>query len=242
MSVTVPLPSCILIVEDEILIAEQLESELRAMGIAQIHIALNSSEARRIWENTQCDFVLMDINLDDETDGIALSREFMTDRKVPVVFVTAYTDDEFFEETLELAPYGFIGKPFSEVIIKRTIKMAYQQYLHQQRTPKNKTIEGVLYLQGGYRYDLTKKILYHRGRSILLQSRMRKFVDLMCKNPHTIMTHDVLLYQLWGEGTSMSSLRTLIYDLRKKLPDFPLVTHSKMGYSLAISSQETADD
>ena len=227
------LPTHVLIVEDEMLVRWQIRESLEQIGIVQICEASNAIDAKDILKEKDCDFIFMDINLGNGQDGISLSREILLEKHIPIVFVTAYTDDDVFEETLDLFPYGFLGKPFVSKDIRRSLQIGYNRYL-QEREDKNKrkSTDHVLYLENAYHYDLKNHILYKENQRIMLKGKTSLFIDLLCQNPYSIMTYDVLIEQIWGEDASLSSLRTLVYDIRKKMDDFPLLTHSKIGYSL----------
>jgi DNA-binding response OmpR family regulator len=227
------LPESVLIVEDEILPQQQMREILESMGIPYISEANDPDTAKAILKKHPCDFILMDINLDDpRMDGISLAREILLERTIPIVFVTAYDDSTTFEETLDLTPYGFLAKPFVEQDLERVVKIAYARFEKYRNEEKAKHDTEVVSLANGYVYHTNLRMLTHQNKRIVLRGRMALFVELLCKNPHTIVSYESLIDHIWKGEASLSSLRTLVYDLRKAYPDFPLVTHSKIGYSV----------
>ncbi|MFT4677487.1 MAG: CheY-like chemotaxis protein, partial [Candidatus Azotimanducaceae bacterium] len=100
----------ILIIEDEALVARELRSRLIRMGCEVVGIAYGR-EAIELAKRTQPDLLLTDIHLKDGEDGIEMARTIQAERDVPVVFLTAYSDDATVSRAKEVAPYGYIIKP-----------------------------------------------------------------------------------------------------------------------------------
>ena len=114
----------ILIVEDEILIARELETRLTGLGYAVVRIGLSGEEALQAASETQPDLVLMDIVLKGALDGIAAAAELRARFDIPVVYVTAYADEGTLKRAKVTAPYGYIVKPFSESEVHAAVEMA----------------------------------------------------------------------------------------------------------------------
>jgi DNA-binding response OmpR family regulator len=225
------LPRNVLVVEDEIITQVQVRNALMDMGIRHIDEARDARQAKEKIGDEKYDFILMDINLGLGEDGITLAKDILDVQKIPIVFMTAYTDDAIFEETLELFPYGFLGKPFIDKELQRSVRIAYSRFSHEE--PELEKVDShVLLLAHGYHYDLKAHRLYKDNKPILLKGKSAHFVDFMCQNLYTIVGHDVLLDHIWHGEATLSSLRTLVHELRKQMPDFPIVTHSKLGYSI----------
>jgi PAS domain S-box-containing protein len=119
----------ILIIEDEILIARELEARLKGLGYAAVGIALSGEEAIQAASELQPDIVLMDIVLKGPLDGIAAANEIRMRFDIPVVYVTAYADESTLRRAKVTEPYGYILKPFSESEVHAAIEMAL--YKHQ---------------------------------------------------------------------------------------------------------------
>jgi len=229
------LPECVLLVEDEAITRWQILDALHGMGIEKIHESENASQAKEILRREAVEFILMDINLESGQDGISLAREIVRTYRVPIVFITAYTDDEIFEETIQLSPYGFLGKPFVKRELQRTVRMAWMRFVEENfSVVQKKKTDTFIYLANDYRYDPESKRLFRADEPIPIRGKQAEFVDILCRNPQTIMSYHALMNQLWDEDISLSSLRTVVYTLRKSLPDFPIINHSKVGYSVEM--------
>ena len=117
----------ILIVEDEILVARELEARLKAMGFGVDAIASTAEEGIRMVEEFRPDLVLMDIVLRGSEDGIVAANEIKARHGTPTIYVTAYCDDSTLERAKESDPYGYIIKPFAESELRATLEMALRK-------------------------------------------------------------------------------------------------------------------
>lgn len=114
----------ILIVEDEPVVKLYLKSCLEQMGYQVLPPASSYQEAISAFKSEIPHLVLMDIVLDGELDGIQAAETIYRDYKVPVVFLTAYSDDDTLNRARLCQPYGYIVKPFKEEDLKSTIEVA----------------------------------------------------------------------------------------------------------------------
>ena len=86
--------SRILIVEDEAIVAESLKDQLVNLGYQVCGTAANGEDAMRIMENSEPDLVMMDIMLEGSMDGIEVAGRIREKNEIPVIFLTAYSDNE----------------------------------------------------------------------------------------------------------------------------------------------------
>ena len=123
----------VLIVEDEFAVAMELEDHLGAMGYTVIDHVMTGAEAVERAEQTAPDLVLMDVRLDGPMDGVEAARRIRASRSLPVVFVTAYSDDDTLERATETTPYGYIVKPFDRRELYATLEVARRTHALQRR-------------------------------------------------------------------------------------------------------------
>jgi len=114
----------ILIVEDEGLVALALKQCLTSLGYNIAGIAAAGEEAIRITSVEKPDLILMDIRLKGDTDGIDLAYWIRHTFRIPVVFLTAHSDEKTLERAKIAEPFGYIIKPFDENILRSNIEMA----------------------------------------------------------------------------------------------------------------------
>ena len=114
----------IMVVEDEGVVAMHLSKTLSGWGYLVTSVSATAEAAIRNADTEPPDLILMDINLKGETDGIQAAEAIYSRHDVPVVFLTAYRDEETLERAKSTAPYGYALKPFDENELKITIEMA----------------------------------------------------------------------------------------------------------------------
>lgn len=114
----------ILIVEDEPVVKLHLKSCLEQMGYQVLPPASTYQEALDVFKTHEPNLVLMDIVLEGELDGIDTAEKIIRDYGAPVVFLTAYSDDNTLARARVCQPHGYIVKPFKEEDLKSTIEMA----------------------------------------------------------------------------------------------------------------------
>jgi PAS domain S-box-containing protein len=122
-------PARILVVEDECIVAKEIEMRLTAMGYQVVASALNADEALKLAEQHRPDLILMDIRLQGEMDGITVAERIRGRFHLPVIFLTAYSEDTTLQRAKMAEPYGYILKPFEERQLKSAIEIAL--YKHQ---------------------------------------------------------------------------------------------------------------
>ena len=106
--------SQILIIEDEIIVAKDIEQILLEQGYDVIGIASTYEKARLKLQTESPDLILCDINLNGEKTGIDLMMEFEAKLQVPFIFISAYSDVETLKKAYSIAPKNYITKPFNE--------------------------------------------------------------------------------------------------------------------------------
>jgi len=127
----------ILIVEDDIIIAENIKSKLNSLGYSAPTIATTSEEAIRATEETHPHLVLMDIKLQGEMDGIETATNIRSKFDIPVIYLTAYTDKETVERAKLTEPFGYIVKPFATGELHSTIVMALHKHKLEKELKKS---------------------------------------------------------------------------------------------------------
>lgn len=232
------LPQNIVIVEDEVITQRYLQDILVNNHMNVSGCFDNASDTLEALKNINCDMILMDINIKGSMDGIQLSKKILEKYTFPIVFITAHNDDATLEELLELAPYGFISKPFSSKEILVTLKIAYKRYLIHSEVSKVKTSDKPtdIVINDYYTYSRNVSVLYYDGQAIKLNKKQGQLLEILSKNINHTVEYDTLISELWEDETvADSTLRTLVYSVRKLLPDLPIFSHSKVGYSLQTS-------
>lgn len=114
----------LLIVEDEPLIAADMEAMLAEMGHAVVGIAHNGHDALALAQQELPDLALLDIRLHGAPDGVHVAQELASRMRIPFLFVTSHTDDATLDRVKATRPEGFIIKPFEAADLRAQVGIA----------------------------------------------------------------------------------------------------------------------
>ena len=126
----------ILIVEDEMLIAANIAIQLETLGYEVAGIIPRGEEAIKSVQHEKPDLVLMDINLKGELDGIETAIRMQQEDAIPIIYLTANSDDAHFNRAKATSPYAFLSKPFKKLDLQRAIELASVRILQESNEPK----------------------------------------------------------------------------------------------------------
>jgi hydrogenase-4 transcriptional activator len=130
----------ILIVEDEAIVAREIQSRLTRMGHRVVGVAHSSEKAIQMARSTLPDLLLTDINLGEAIDGIDVAREIIAERDMPVIFLTAYSDEKTVEKAKLLAPYNYILKPLEYRELQIAIELAVYKFKVERELRETKQL------------------------------------------------------------------------------------------------------
>ena len=126
----------LMVVDDEVIIANQLEESLTAMGYHVVGKAFSGETAIDMALRLKPDLVLMDIKMPGRMDGIDAARKIKKAINIPSIFLTAYGDDQIVRRAKAAEPYGYILKPYNETELKAALEIG----LFKQET-ENRLLE-----------------------------------------------------------------------------------------------------
>jgi len=119
----------ILVVEDERVVAKDIEKRLKNLGYVVIANVTSGAEAIRNVAEMQPDLVLMDIRLKGEMDGIEAAEHIRNNFDIPVIYLTAFADEDTLQRAKVTEPFGYILKPFDERDLHAAIEVALRRRL-----------------------------------------------------------------------------------------------------------------
>jgi CheY-like chemotaxis protein len=140
----------ILIVEDECVVALAIRAQLTGMGFEVVETCCNGGDAVLRAAELTPDLVLMDIRLEGEMNGVDAAIKMRAAQDVPVIFLTAYSDEATLENAKLAEPMGYLVKPFDDRALRTTIEVS----LHKHRLDRSRkqlvseVIEGLTRLRG----------------------------------------------------------------------------------------------
>ncbi len=123
----------ILVVEDERVVAADIEESLRKLGYHVVGAAASGVGAIRRAVETEPDLVLMDIKLKGRMDGIDAAQELHERLGIPVVFLTAYADDSILARAKRSSPSGYVLKPFDDRSLRSAVEIALDRHPRERR-------------------------------------------------------------------------------------------------------------
>jgi two-component system cell cycle sensor histidine kinase/response regulator CckA len=123
----------LLIVEDESIVALNIQRRLEGLGYNVVANVASGEEGISAAEETEPDLVLMDIKLEGDIDGIEAAAQIRARFQIPVVYLTAYTNEETLNRAKLTEPYGYILKPFEARDLATTIEVALYKYQMEQQ-------------------------------------------------------------------------------------------------------------
>jgi diguanylate cyclase (GGDEF)-like protein/PAS domain S-box-containing protein len=122
------LAKSLLVVEDEVLVARDIKARLTRMGYNVLDTARKGQEAIDKAISLLPDLILMDIHLHDDIDGIEAAIEIRKHIEVPIIFCTAYSNQETLDRAKISAPYGYVLKPFDNRELEINIEIALYKH------------------------------------------------------------------------------------------------------------------
>lgn len=125
--------SGILIVEDESIIAKDIQIRLETLGYVVTGTAASGSAALAAAAKVRPDLVLMDIKLRGKMDGVEAAVKFRTEIGIPVIFLTSHSDERTLDRVTESEPYGYIRKPIETIDLRIEIEMALVKHAAEMR-------------------------------------------------------------------------------------------------------------
>ena len=128
----------ILVVEDDTDIIRSIKEGLEFHGYEMIGSAVSGEQALSMLEKKNPDLILMDVQLMGDMDGVETAEQINSKFKIPVVYLTGFTEDKILDRAKLTDPYGYIVKPFKLSELKISIEIALDK--HEKQMKKEKTI------------------------------------------------------------------------------------------------------
>jgi len=157
----------ILVVEDEVIVAKDIQNTLKNLGYAVPAVVSSGEEAIKKAAETHPELVLMDIVLEGAIDGVEAAGHIRNHFDIPVVYLTAYSDEKTLQRAKITEPYGYILKPFQERELHTTIEMAlYKHKMERQLRESEKKYRQLIEnaQEGIWTLDIESKITLVNAR------------------------------------------------------------------------------
>ncbi|MDC0933454.1 response regulator [Arcobacteraceae bacterium] len=214
----------ILLVEDEKIIRENIASMLRCF-FKEVYIAIDGFDGLDKYEEHLPDIVMTDLKMPN-MNGFELMEELKKRSSSSyTIIVSAHTDTEHLIEAINIKIDRYLIKPLTE----NELFEAFNAYFEKidSLTPEN------ILLEDGISVNIDNKSLTKGQDEIHLNKKETLLLKLLCSNMNTIFSYEEIEYQVWGnKSMSISALRSVVRDLRKKMGSDYIINISGNGYKL----------
>ncbi|MGB0990677.1 DNA-binding response regulator [Arcobacter sp. F155] len=212
----------VLYAEDEVGIRENIADSL-GYYVKEVFQASNGAEALEVYEDKNPDIILSDIHM-PVLNGIEFVKKVReTNRTIPIVMITAHTDKKYLLEAVELHMEKYIIKPVELEALFEVLEKCVSLL------EINKKV--FLKVDEDYSFDYDKKELKYKDEVIFLNKKEMMFFEVLISNQNRITTYEELQDKVWQDDVMTdSALRSLVRNLRKKLPTDIIYNLSGTGY------------
>lgn len=221
----------ILVVDDEPRLLSFLRSELRASGY-KVSVATDGVDALRAAAARGPDLVILDVMLPD-MDGFEVCRQLRRSSAVPILMLTARTNDTDKVEGLDAGADDYLTKPFSTSELLARVRAL----LRRARASDQESLEAE-FCCGDFVMDFQKRRVEMRGEEVRLSPTEYKLLAELCRNAGRVLLREDLLARVWGSAyrDEVEYIWVYIGYLRDKLEEDRLhpqyiLTHRGVGYS-----------
>ena len=223
----------ILVVEDDAPVRNLIGTTLKTHGYDYITATTGENAVMQASSHNP-NVVLLDLGLPD-IDGVDVIRKIRTWSEMPIIVISARTEDKDKIDALDAGADDYLTKPFSVAELLARIRVTERRLLSVQSTNKSESV----FLSGNLKIDYAAGCAYLSGEELHLTPIEYKLLCLLSKNVGKVLTHTFITQKIWGAAweSNVASLRVFMATLRKKIepsPDSPqyIQTHVGIGYRM----------
>jgi two-component system, OmpR family, KDP operon response regulator KdpE len=217
------------VVDDEPAITRFLRAGLGSQGYVVSEAADGRSALDAIGRNAS-DLVVLDLGLPD-MDGLDIIRQVRAKGSaVPIIVLSSRSDERGKIDALDLGADDYVTKPFGIDELLARIRAAHRHRLQQEG-------ERPIFRAGDLSVDLVRRVVTVRGEEVKFSPREYELLRLLVKHAGKVLTHKLILREVWGSETEIQYLRIYIRALRQKIEEDPerprmIQTETGVGYRL----------
>lgn len=203
----------ILVVEDEAIVSKDIQQSLKKLGYNIVGAAATGEKAIELASEHKPDLVLMDIMLKGDMSGIDAAEKIKELLKIPVIYLTAYADENTLSKAKVTEPYGYIIKPFKEIDLHTSIEMALYKHSKEREIIKERDF---LYALVESKED--DGVIFVKSNSRLIKVRT---IDIL-------FVEALKDYVVINASDAKYTIHSTMKDIEKKLPqkDFQRIHRS----------------
>ena len=216
----------LLYVEDEPYILQNAVEFLEDQFL-EIYEARDGKEALALYHDKKPDIIITDIEM-PKMSGLELCRKIRkTDDNTPIIITTAFTDQDYLLQAIELNLVKYLKKPIQEELLHEALEICAQKL-----DSKDKSVER---LTAVHYFDAFNQTLLHLDDFVKLTANEITFLTLLIEQKHRVVSYREIENHIWdGEYMSEDALKGLVKNLRKKISKEVIQNHSKLGYKIKL--------
>ena len=225
-------PLRVLVVDDEPAIRRFLRAGLTSQGyvVSELECGLPAVDIAR---RQGTDMIVLDLGLPDIDGTEVIGRIRAAGSAVPIIVLSSRSDEAAKVDALDLGADDYVTKPFGIDELLARIRTAQRHRLQQTGEPP-------IFRSGDLSVDLVRRIVVVRGEEVKFSPREYAILRLLVQHAGKVLTHRMILKDVWGVDTDVQYLRIYIRALRQKIeadPERPvhIQTETGVGYRLRIN-------
>lgn len=197
----------ILVIEDEAIVSKDIQQSLKKLGYNIVGSAATGEKAIDLASETKPDLVLMDIMLKGEMSGIEAAEKIRENLKIPVIYLTAYADENTLAKAKVTEPYGYIIKPFKEIDLHTSIEMALYKHAKERDIIKERDF---LYsiVEGNNENSGEESVIFVKSNSRLVKVPTKEIMFVEALKDYVVINTNDAKY----------TIHSTMKDIEKKLP------------------------
>lgn len=232
----------ILVVEDDRAVRNLISTTLETQSY-QFHTAETGAQALMACTTHRPDIMILDLGLPD-MDGVEVITKVRAWSNLPIIVVSARSEDRDKIDALDAGADDYLTKPFSVEELLARLRVALR------RLTAEPSAAGSVFENGELSIDFAAGCAYVSGKEVHLTPIEYKLLCLLARNVGKVLTHNFILKEVWGVGSTLPgdtpSLRVFMATLRKKIEPVPaqpqyIQTHVGIGYRMLRIQKEDAE-
>jgi two-component system KDP operon response regulator KdpE len=229
-------PLRVLVVDDEPAIRRFLRAGLSSQGyiVSELEEGLPAVDVAR---RKGADLIVLDLGLPDIDGTEVIGRIRAAGSAVPIIVLSSRSDEAAKVDALDLGADDYVTKPFGIDELLARIRTAHRHRLQREG-------EAPVFRSGDLTVDLVRRIVTVRGSEVKFSPREYAVLRMLVQHAGKVLTHRMILREVWGADTDVQYLRIYVRALRQKIepdPERPvhILTETGVGYRLRIQEQDT---
>lgn len=228
-------PMRVLVVDDEPAIRRFLRAALSSQGyvVSELETGLPAVDVAR---RNGADLIVLDLGLPDIDGTEVIGRIRAAGSNVPIIVLSSRNDESTKVDALDLGADDYVTKPFGVDELLARVRAAQRHRLQNEgETP--------IFRGGDLTVDLVRRVVTVRGEEVKFSPREYALLRLLVQHAGKVLTHKMILKDVWGTDTDVQYLRIYVRALRQKIeadPERPalILTETGVGYRLRVTDQD----